>query len=288
VGLYFAPRPPPAPVDDDDAERVRARMAGWIARDVQAWRERHGDHRIAWEAARGHIAIVIDDVGRELHLLEQLQALRWPLTFSILPGSIYARGSADRLVRDRRRYREIILHLPMEPDDPAVMRGGPEAQETFLLTGDSAETIQAKVDAAFARVPEAVGFNNHMGSRLTADRRAMDHVFAAVRGRDVFFLDSRTTPLTVGAEAAETAGIPAVARKVFLDHDPDPAAIGAAFEAAVDASEDEPVVVIAHPSAAVVAVLRDGLPRIDARGIGVYPLSEVVARRRGRLAASRH
>lgn len=254
-------------------------MLSWVSRDVATWKALRGDHRIPWNEAEGHLAIVIDDVGRELHLHDQLQALRWELTFSVLPGSVYTRGAAERLGRDRRRYREVMLHLPMEPLDPTQMKEGAEAREDFLLAGESSEVLLAKVDAALGAVPEAVGVNNHMGSKLTADAAAMDAVMGRLQERGLFFLDSRTSAETVAMASASRAGVPAVSRSFFLDHEPGKEAIGAALDEAVEASRHEPVVAIAHPSWEVVEVLAEQLPALHARRIGVYPLSELVRRR---------
>ena len=277
--LLFAPPPPPPPVTTPELEAIFQRTVDQTVERTRIWQLERGDQTIAWHDARGHLAIVIDDVGRELHLFEQLHALRFPLTFSVLPGSVYAAGAQLRLRADRRRYREILLHLPCEPEDPAKMLAGDEPGETFLRVGDPPENLQAALRAALNRVPGAVGVNNHMGSRLTGERAAMDALMPELRARGLFFLDSKTTPASQGVAAAEAAGVPTLARDIFLDVDPAPGAVLAQLERAAERARDRPTVVIAHPSPAVVETLREGLPRLRARGIGVYPLSELLARR---------
>ena len=248
-----------------------------MVRDAKRWQREHGDRTLPWEDARGHLAIVIDDVGRELHLFEQLLALRYPLTFSVLPGAIYAPGVQLRLRGDRRRYREVMLHLPMEPARPEAMSEGAEAQETFLRRHDDPATLRAKVEEALARVPAAVGVNNHMGSALTRDAAAMAEVMQVLDERSLYFLDSRTIGDTRAEEIARVAGVPTLHREVFLDHDPSAEAIEAALDQAARLSLDHPVVVIAHPSAEVVEILGRRLPTLHAEGVGVYPLSRLVA-----------
>ena len=51
----------------------------------------------------------------------------------------------------------------------------------------------------------------------------------------------------------------------------------AALRDAAERARIEPVVVICHPSATVVEVLQTQLPRLHATGIGIYPLSELLA-----------
>jgi polysaccharide deacetylase 2 family uncharacterized protein YibQ len=53
---------------------------------------------------------------------------------------------------------------------------------------------------------------------------------------------------------------------------------------AVARSRREPTVVIAHPSDAVVEILAEELPRISDRGVGIYPVSEVLAHLRAQAA----
>lgn len=276
--LFLLADPPPEPpaVGPED-QAIRDRMAAWAVRDAEQWTEHEGDLTLPWPEAEGHLAIVIDDVGRELDVFEELLDLRFALTFSVLPGSVYATGVQQRLLVDDRRPREILLHLPMEPLDPGPMQLDVAQGEIYLLASDDPARLRAKTLAALDRVPHAVGVNNHMGSKLSADPVAMAAIMPTLRDRGVYFLDSRTTPATVAAEQAEQVGVPTLSRHVFLDHDPAPEAIREALLQAAERSRSEPTVTIAHPSRVVVEVLREELPRLYARGVAVYPLSHMLA-----------
>lgn len=281
AALFFAaPAPPATPLTTPEDEAIFRRQVEQTVARTRRWQETRGDLTLPWDAARGRLAVVIDDVGRELHLFDQLLALRFPLTFSVLPGSVYAAGAQVRLRGDRRRPREILLHLPSEPLDAAMMRGGAEAQEQFLRVGDPPDRLRAALEAALERIPAATGVNNHMGSRLTADRPAMDALMPTLRARGLYFLDSRTTSHSQALAAAEAAGVPALGRDIFLDHDPSPEAILAQMRKAAARAREAPTVVIAHPSQEVVDVLRAELPRLFREGIAVYPLGEFLARER--------
>lgn len=287
VLMLAAPAPPEPPPQSEEERAIGQRTTDMVVRDAKRWQREHGDRVLPWSEARGHLAIVIDDVGRELHLFEQLLALRHPLTFSVLPRSIYAPGVQLRLRGDRRRTREVMLHLPMEPSRAEMMTEGLEAQEHFLLLDDDPATLRAKVEDALARVPAAIGVNNHMGSALTRDATAMAEVMAVLDDRELFFLDSRTIGDTRAEEVATAAGVPTLRREVFLDHDPSSDAIEAALDEAARLSRDHPVVAIAHPSAEVVEVLRRRLPQLHAEGVGVYPLSRLLSASRAASAADR-
>jgi polysaccharide deacetylase 2 family uncharacterized protein YibQ len=257
---------------------VEQRLWAWVERDVARWQAEHGDLVIPWDAAEGHLALVIDDVGRELAVFERLLALRWRLSFAITPDAVYATGVAARLVGDRRRPRDVLVHLPMEPHDPAATASADEAREVWLQRGDPADVLRAKVARALAQVPAAIAVNNHMGSALTEERAAMDAVMAELRARGRGFLDSRTSAATTALAAARAAGVPSVARDVFLDHDPSAAAIRAALWDAAARARRGPTVAIGHPSPALLAVLEAELPRLHAAGIAIVPIHDVLAR----------
>ncbi len=278
VLFFVAPGPPDAPASSEIENEIQQRKANWAVRDALRWQAEQGDFVVPWEQATGHLAIVIDDVGRELRHQGALQALRYPLTFSILPGAIYADGVQQRLGADLRRPREILLHLPMEPKDRGQMSLGAEAQEDFLRVDDSSERLVRKTRVALDAVPMAVGVNNHMGSRLTEDARAMMAIMPIFAERGLFFLDSRTSVGTVAETSARRAGVPSLARHVFLDNETTPSAIRKMLNLAVERSKTEPVVAIGHPSAALVDVLVSQLPELHAAGIGIYAVSELLRR----------
>jgi polysaccharide deacetylase 2 family uncharacterized protein YibQ len=285
--FLLIPPPPEPPAVDPQDKAIRDRMAAWAVRDDEQWTAEEDDLTLPWAEAEGHLAIVIDDVGRELELFEKLLDLRYPLSFSVLPGSVYAVGVQQRLAADHRRPRDVLLHLPMEPVNPAAM-GGVEIGETFLLASDSPEQLRRKLDAALTRVPAAIGINNHMGSRLTTEAAAMAAIMPVLRERGLFFLDSRTNPETVAAREAEAAGVPTISRKVFLDHEPGREAIRQALREAAAHAREQPTVAIAHPSVDLVEVLREELPRLHQEKVVIYPLSQVLAvSRDARLAVGR-
>lgn len=278
VALALAPPPPAPPVITGEEIRGLEASIDRALAAAERWEEIRGDRVIPWEEAQGHLAIVVDDVGRELHLFEQLHGLRYRLTFSILPGAVYSAGAQLRLRADRRRPREILLHLPMEPLNRGAMTPDVAAGEVFLEVGDPAQVLREKAAAALARVPAAVGVNNHMGSALTAERPAMDAVVGLLRERGLFALDSLTGPDSALAEAAVDAGVPVLRRAFFLDHDPRRSAIEAQLRLAAAAAREGPVVAIGHPSSALVEVLREELPRLEAEGIAIVPVSEILRR----------
>jgi uncharacterized protein len=170
----------------------------------------------------------------------------------------------------------VMLHLPMESDSESNP-GGAKAEALELRVGMNADQVRSILASMLTTVPHAGGVNNHEGSRATADPALMHALMPAIRARGLYFIDSRTTAATVAYDSAESAGVPAASRKVFLDDRPTREAVLAQLElAARDARRDGSAIVIGHPRPATIAALAEGLPRLKAEGIRLVFASELV------------
>ena len=99
----------------------------------------------------------------------------------------------------------------------------------------------------------------------------------ALRQRGLFFIDSRTTKATVAYTVAESSGVRAASRKVFLDDTPTKEAVRAQINlAARDATRDGFAIAIGHPHPATLAALGELVPQLESRGIRLVFASDVV------------
>jgi polysaccharide deacetylase 2 family uncharacterized protein YibQ len=206
------------------------------------------------------LAIILDDLGYDRAAADSLLALPFPLTVSVLPHLPLSTEVAEEA---SRRGDQVLLHLPMQSEG-----NGAKTEEVELRVG----MTEAQVDTALAgmleTVPGAAGVNNHQGSRATADPVLMAELMPALRSRNLFFIDSRTTASTVAYDAAVRAGVPTASRKVFLDDTQTREAILAQIDlAARDALRDGTAIAIGHPHPATIAALSEEIPRLEARGI---------------------
>ena len=222
------------------------------------------------ERPAGHVALVIDDLGRSLEDLDALAALGVPISYAVLP---YEERTAEVVARLQRESREILCHLPMQPgngSDP-----GPGALQASM----SEVALATAARDAIARVPGAVGVNNHMGSSLTTDAAAMGSILQVLQQDGLFFLDSRTSAGSVGYQLARSLGLPSAERDVFLDPDPSPEAIREQFRRLLERSRSEgAAIAIAHPLPSTLAVLREEVPRARAAGFTFVPVSFLLDR----------
>jgi polysaccharide deacetylase 2 family uncharacterized protein YibQ len=222
--------------------------------------------------ATGRIAIVIDDLGNDREAVERIA--RWPFRVAgaVLPG---LPGSAESARRLSASGKEVLLHLPMEPDGYPRIRPGPGV----VLRADSDEKIAQTVADDLETVPGAVGVNNHMGSAATADPRVMRAVVRVLTARRLFLLDSRTTEATVARRIADEEALPAVSRKVFLDAVESEDAIERSFRDLVrKAKKDGSALAIGHPHPATLAVLERELPSLHSQGVELVTVVALTSR----------
>ncbi len=204
-------------------------------------------------ASRPRIALVIDDLGRSLEDLDTLAKLGIPLTYAVLP---FESRTAEVVEALQQRGAEIVCHLPMEAQNHA--NPGPGA----LRASMDRDELKAATRRALAAVPGASGVNNHMGSGLSAQRDAMTPVLEVVAAAGLYYLDSRTSPETLGYEIARELGMAAGERQVFLDTDRSPAALRRQFERLLAvAAERGQAIAIAHPHPETLALLAAEIPQ---------------------------
>jgi polysaccharide deacetylase 2 family uncharacterized protein YibQ len=220
--------------------------------------------------ARGRLAILLDDAGQSMDLVERCAALPPQVGVAVLPFLPYSTATATAV---HRAGHQVWLHLPMEPRGYPDNRPGPGA---VFVSMDDAE-VRRTVHSALNSVPHVVGVNNHMGSRATEDMRLMTVVMQELRGRGMWFIDSRTTTETVAEEAARAVGVPTGRRHVFLDNSRTESAISAQLaEAVYRARMDGEAVAIGHVAPPTLAVLERELPNLAQRGADLVPPGDLV------------
>lgn len=221
------------------------------------------------------VSIVIDDLGNNPREDRRALALPAPVAMAVLPHTPF--GPA--LAADAQRVgKEVLLHLPMDPDGDTDAEAGPGRIENHM----SAREISAMFLYDLQTVPHAIGVNNHMGSRLTQNNTAMDALMRAIKRRgNLFFLDSRTSAQSVAARVATEHGVPALARDVFLDSDRGEDNVRNQLQRLERLlSLRGHAIAIGHPYPETISALERWLPTAAARGIRVVPLSAMLQRQK--------
>jgi hypothetical protein len=261
LGRATADATPPPAVNETEMPAVEAAAAHTV--------ESPAIPAPAFEDSRPMVVLVIDDAGIDPARTSALIDLPVAMTFSFLP---YALQTPELARSASAQGHDIFLHMPMEPvglEDP-----GPGALTRHLPP----DRLSHRVEAALARVPGAIGLNNHMGSAFTTDADALRSAFAPLAGRDLIFLDSLTSGRSRAAQIAREIGLETLQRDIFIDH-----VAGGEFEAldamAARARREGGVIAIAHPRDGTVAALTEWLAGAEHADLRFVTVSDYLAAR---------
>jgi polysaccharide deacetylase 2 family uncharacterized protein YibQ len=214
------------------------------------------------------VVIILDDVGVNKKMSEAAIALEGPLNLAFLP---YADGVEELASRAAERGHELMVHVPMEPMNE-TLDPGPQV----LRTGLPGKEFDNILNQSLSSIGNYVGINNHMGSKLTQNAKAMTRIMNALNRRGLLFVDSKTIGTSVAGDTAAAHKVPYRVRDVFLDHHPDYESVMNSLKQMERIAKDHGVAVgIGHPKADTIRALYEWLPTLEGKGIALVPVSAV-------------
>ena len=221
-------------------------------------------------------ALIIDDMGNSLDAAREVCRLGLPVTVAVLPFSLHGTETAQLA---HECGLEVILHLPMESlGNHRTEKNTPG----LITTGMSEADIRRTAEEDLEEVPYIRGMNNHMGSKMTGENEPLSVILEVLKGKDLYFIDSRTNPRSQACSLARTLGVPAAACSLFIDPGDDASALSDAeikanFLTLVDlAKRDGQAIGIGHPRPATLNVLKECLPSFKTSGVTFVPASRLV------------
>lgn len=227
-------------------------------------------------AAAPRIAIIIDDIGNHRQDF-QLIELPHALTLAILPHTPYGRQAA-RLATSVNK--DVMLHMPMQAEHHNAV--GPGALKQHM----NRQQVHQALAQALDDIPYAIGINNHMGSLFTALEQPMGWMMEYLQQRQLFFIDSLTTPQSTARKYAKTYGVTLLARHVFLDNELTEQALERQFKQLLEiARRHQVAIAIGHPYPETYRFLKQRLPQLAAEGIELVPISAILPDSHAVLAA---
>jgi polysaccharide deacetylase 2 family uncharacterized protein YibQ len=217
------------------------------------------------------VAIIIDDLGYNLEMINALVEINKPLTLSIIPHLKHSKATAQ--IAHSRGY-EVMLHLPMEPENYPQYDPGAGA----LLIKMTPDEIYRTVIEDISSIPYIKGVNNHMGSKATQDYTMMLEVLKIIKEQNFYFIDSQTSEHTVAYQVAKELGIPSAKRTFFIDEAPDviytERELKSLYEYAV---KNGCAIGIGHAYPATIQALKKVLPDFDDSKVKLVFASEIVS-----------
>jgi polysaccharide deacetylase 2 family uncharacterized protein YibQ len=216
------------------------------------------------------LALIIDDGGYNVGKFEGMMVAGKSMTFAILPNTPHAREVA---LLAHEQGQEVMLHLPMEPRESDRY----SLEKDTVLVGMTQKEVRSILKRDLAQIPYARGINNHMGSKATEDRTVMRALMEVLKNEGLFYVDSHTSPRSVGREMARGAGVAFGSNDRFIDHGNDLPSIKKEIRRAIKKAKREgKAIVIGHPNPWTAQAIREMIPEIEAAGIKMVFASEVV------------
>lgn len=258
--------PLPTPVPVPVAPLIVDEREPEEAKEILAWEKNAVKAEII--PGKPMIAIVIDDLGMGRRNTTRTSDLPGLVTMAFLP---YADDLPKQTSYAHEKGHELIIHVPMEPEGKDYP--GPGA----LLTALDEKAIVARLEKDFGAFDGYVGINNHMGSKFTSDPEKLSLVMEKLADRGLLFLDSMTSPNSVGVKLAEKYGVPHASRNVFLDDTETAEAVAQSLKTTEAVARHQGyAIAIGHPKDVTLDALEKWLPTLEQKGFQLVPLSAIV------------
>ncbi len=228
-------------------------------------------HTLEFILHKRKVALLIDDFGysQDKTVDFLLKELDLPFTISVIPGTPYAKSIAEEA---HRHGKQVILHLPMEPQQNFTNR-----YRWIVLNRMSSEEISSLVEEAIKDLPYVAGLSNHMGSLVTIQEKPMRAVLKVVKAEGLYFVDSKTISNSIAFSLAQKMGIKSTQRQVFLDNQKDPSYIESQFQLLISSAQRKGKALgIAHAHPITVEALKKILSRLEKRKIQLIYVSDIV------------
>ena len=196
-----------------------------------------------------------------------------------LPGPVsIAYGAYGRSLQDAVKYaradgHEVLLQIPLEPNDYPKVDPGPHT----LLTTLPPEENMKRLQWLMSRYAGYVGVTNQMGSKFEAAQDSLTPVLEEVKRRGLLYIDDGSVPGSTTGQIGSTIGLDFGVASVQIDG-ADVAKQLAQLEAT--AKEKGAASGVAKVKLGTAKQLADWAAKLQSKGIVLVPVSAVVRSQR--------
>ncbi len=236
--------------------------------EVYAAQTRYAGKAAPGEPAR--IAILVEGVGLPDGVtMDVIKGL--PASVSVACGA-YGRNLQEWIAKARAAGHEVLLQIPLEPENYPATDPGPHT----LLTTLPPEENMKRLQWLMSRYTGYVGLTNHMGAKFETTQTSLTPVLEEVKARGLLFVDDGSVKASTGGQIASAIGLDYSIADVQLDGD---VAKGLA-ELETLAKQKGSAIGVASAKPATVKQLADWAAKLEAKGIVLVPVSAAVRAQR--------
>jgi polysaccharide deacetylase 2 family uncharacterized protein YibQ len=135
-----------------------------------------------------------------------------PPPVSIAYGA-YGRSLQERVAQAREEGHEVLLAIPLEPNDYPAEDPGPHVLLTTLPTNDNIKRLQWLM----SRYTGYVGVTNYMGAKFEATPSALKPVLEEVKQRGLIYFDDGTVQSSTAGQIAKDLELEYATAQIILD-----------------------------------------------------------------------
>lgn len=160
------------------------------------------------------LAIVIDDFGSfDQSGVDAILSAECTLTCAVIP---FVDNTKENIEKIKKYNHEVILHMPMQShvNLPESWYG-----PTYITTSDNKSTIEKKLTSCINEIGDIKGFNIHIGSGVSRNKKLMSYIYEFAKNHNLYFLDSRTIVTHATENACSETNSIYLGRDVFLEAD---------------------------------------------------------------------
>jgi polysaccharide deacetylase 2 family uncharacterized protein YibQ len=198
-----------------------------------------------------------------------------PPPVSVAYGA-YGRSLQDGVSQARAKGHEVLLQIPLEPNNYPTEDPGPHT----LLTSLPPEENLKRLQWLMSRYTGYVGVTNHMGAKFEATRDSLLPVFEELKRRGLLYVDDGTVQGSAAPNIASSIGLDYSVATVQIDAQSagDIAKQLAQLEAA--AMQQGVAIGVARAKPTTIKQLAEWAGKLEAKGIVLVPVSAAVRSQR--------
>ncbi len=192
-----------------------------------------------------------------------------PPPVSIAYGA-YGRSLQERVTQARAEGHEVLLAIPLEPNDYPTEDPGPHTLLTTLPTDENIKRLQWLM----SRYAGYVGVTNHMGAKFETVQGSLRPVLEELKRRGLIYLDDGNVPDSIAGQISDELGLTYSVVQVRLDGDASTATLAKALaelEAAAKASGT--AIGVAKASPGTVKQIAEWAGSLESKGLVLVPVS---------------
>jgi hypothetical protein len=227
---------------------------------------RPSSHAKAAMGGPARVAVLVNGLGLpDAPSSEVLEGLPAPISVAY---AAYGRSPQELVTKARAAGHEVLLQIPLEPNNYPTEDPGPHTLLTTLPPDENLKRLQWLM----SRYTGYVGITNHMGAKFETTREAMAPVLEEVKRRGLLYLDDGSVKGSAGETIAGAIGLDYAVANVRLDEGSGGLAKALA-ELEILARERGTAIGVAKAKAATVKQLADWADKLEAKGLVLVPVS---------------